>query len=280
MGASPLRLARDDGERCDGGVRARHEQRARVDRRLMQSCNGSGSTSTRSGSPLQPAACCSSWTQCQASRSFRIDVERDAVDLLTAQARNAGTHRPATTSSTSPSTLVYGSRGVATSPSIRRTTGWPAYFADPTSTPLRRTSFRVARASRPATANYPGAAASQRRSRSSLSWRTTRQGQALALSARLRDEIEALGTSWSPFPRRVGDHDVPLVTGTWRTTSGCWRSCSTSGSSSRSLRVGPRRHPRVDALLQRRVRRRLRLGVTLRRGASLDRGLIDHAVVL
>ena len=74
--------------------------------------------------------------------------------------------------------------------------GWPTYFADPASTPLRPYEFpRVARAFETGgTANYPGAAALA----ASLALVNeigidAAERRVLALSARLRDEIEALG---------------------------------------------------------------------------------------
>jgi selenocysteine lyase/cysteine desulfurase len=81
--------------------------------------------------------------------------------------------------------------------------GWPAYFADPTSTPLRPYEFpAVARAFETGgTANYPGAAALA----ASLALvnevgADAAERRVLALSARLRDEIGALGYQLVSLP--------------------------------------------------------------------------------
>jgi len=74
--------------------------------------------------------------------------------------------------------------------------GWPAYFADPTSTPLRPYPFpRVARALElGGTANYPGAAglAASLRLVNEVGVGASER-RVLELSARLRDEIAGLG---------------------------------------------------------------------------------------
>ena len=151
--------------------------------------------------------------------ALRLDVRDTPVDLLT-----AGGHK--WMNAPYGCGVLYVSR--ETLPALRQpwwgylamdppAGGWPVYFADPASTPLRPYPFpRTARALETGgTANYPGAAglaaslalvnglgidASERR--------------VLELSARLRDEIDALGLELVSRP------EAPSAITTFRTGSG------------------------------------------------------------
>ena len=137
--------------------------------------------------------------------ALRMDVGETPVDLLT-----AGGHK--WLNAPYGCGVLYIAR--ETLPSLRQPwwgylamdpprDGWPAYFADPASTPLRPYEFpAVARAFETGgTANYPGAAALA----ASLALvnelgADVAERRVLELSARLRDEIEALGYQLVSLP--------------------------------------------------------------------------------
>lgn len=195
-----VRLARNDGGALttEAFARVMDEHTRAVVASSVQWCNGYRIDLGPLGALCRSAGVLLVVDAIQELGVLRLDVGETPVDLLT-----AGGHK--WLNAPYGCGVLYIAR--ETLPSLRQPWwgylamdppegGWPAYFADPASTPLRPYEFPpVARAFETGgTANYPGAAALA----ASLALvnelgADTAERRVLALSARLREEIVALG---------------------------------------------------------------------------------------